>query len=225
MPNVSFNRKPTEFIAPRKSWGSTFEIGVFIVLAILIYIYLIVPKQKEYSDRKDQLKELTNDENRIRNQKQAFERLVKELKDNPDMVTKLDEVIPLDPKSSTIYVLTEYLAQSAGMTSSSIAVDAEPGTIAAGDKTTLKDSFGVDRVLLTIPVTVNAIGTMDQLTNFLSQVENSHRLMDVVNVDISQGKDQQFIFKLKLNAYAFAPQPQNENQRAAAVAPAVTSPQ
>lgn len=206
MPNINLtNKKTTEFVSPHKSWGSFFEVGLFIVLAVLVYVYLVSPKQKELTDRTTQLNKLTDEENRITNQKKAFDRLVRDLESNKADITVLDQTIPLESRTSKLYILTEYLAQSAGMASSSIAVEGNAESVVAGDRDLIKSPFATERELTAIPITMNAIGTYEQFASFLGLVERSNRLLDISTVGISQGKDNQFIFKLGLVAYAFAP--------------------
>lgn len=215
MPNVSLaTPKPREFSSPRKSWGSLFEVAVFIVLAILVYVYLVSPKQKELTDRQARLTKLTDDEKKIKAQEQAFNRLLGELKDDEQNIAQLDQLLPLDSRSSKLYVLVEYLAQSVGIQSSSIAIEENSEKIVAGNKDLLKDPYSVDRQLTPIAININAIGTFDQLNNFLRNVENSSRLLDIDNLSITQGKDNQFIFKIGLKAYAFGPKAKDTSGQA-----------
>ncbi len=206
MPNINItHRRAVDFISPRHSTGSLFEIGLLIILIVLGYIYLVSPKQKETNDRISRLATLTDDKKKIDNQKKVFEKLVKEMNDNKSQVAAIDEAIPLEPEISKLYVLTEYLAQSAGMNASSVTIENNPAVPVAGDKELTENVFGVDRKLVPVTISVNAIGTMDQLTGFLSKVETSNRLIDIISINITPGKGDQFIFKFGLQAYSFAP--------------------
>lgn len=206
MPTINIaSRKTSDFASGRRSWGSLFEVGLFIVLIVLAYIYLIGPKRTEAQEKKNKLEQLTEDLNKLERQKRSFERLVQQLEENRDQVRALDEALPLETELGRLYILTEYLAQSAGMGSSSVSIEHEAKNPVAGDRDQLAKPFQGDRALTVTPITLNAIGTIDQLMGFLSLVETSNRLLDTTAITISPGRADQFIFKISLQAYSFSP--------------------
>lgn len=212
MPNINLTTRPTVPTSTQgKTWGSTFELGLFIVLIVLSYIYLIGPKQKEYAGAEGKLNELTSEVQKIDKQKEVFQRLVQEMNENKEGVAALDHAIPLDTNIGKLYVLAEYLAQSAGMGAVSVSVDNDSSVVIAGDKELAKDPYGIARQVWETSMTISAVGTMDQLYGLLKQIEQSARVLDVTSVAISQGKDSQFIFEVVMKGYSFAPEPKDEN--------------
>ncbi len=195
----SFSKNSSSFT------GTIFEIVFLLIIIIIGYAYLVSPKATEYKKVRDNLQSLKEKQSKLNSQKQTFDTLVQELESSGPSVAILDDVLPLDPKPSKLYVLMDNLIQREGLTAGTVNVDMDSQTVVAGDKTPDGTTAAVaERKIKPISVTVSAIGTIDQLSGFLQLVESSSRLLQVNSLDLSQGRADQVIFKVGINAYTYA---------------------
>lgn len=182
--------------------STMFEAGIFIVLAVLAYIYLAGPKMHEYSDRKGRLDTLTIQQQDLENQQKTFDQLLATLREKQDSIVLLDDALPLENKGSRLYILVDNLIQGSGMSASSISVDINPAVAVAGKSSS--ELFQGEHRLMPVNISISTTGTLEQLSGFLKLIESSNRLIDVSSLEVSQGKADQLIFKLTLKAYTFA---------------------
>lgn len=193
------------FTRPGASLGSLFEIGLLVTISILLYMYLLGPKLDEYHGRQDTFRDLEKQYSDLQRQEQVFQNLQTQMRDKVESVNLLDNTLPLNDKLTRMYILVNDLAGRAGINAASIGVQPDSSLPAAGDKVTLTAPFTAARRLATVPVVVSGTGTIDQLSGFLRLVETSTRLLDVTSMDISQGQDDQLIFKVALQGYTYIP--------------------
>lgn len=204
------------FPVPGTPIGSVFEIGVLIAISVLLYMYLLGPKLTEYHERQDAFQGLEKQYTDLQKQEQVFRNLQTQMRDKTESVALLDSTLPLNDKLTRVYILVNHLAGSAGINAASIAVQPDSSVPAAGDKAVLNAPFASPRRLATVPVTVSGTGTIEQLNGFLRLLETSTRIFDVTTVEISQGKDDQLIFKVALQGYSFIPTTAAEGSAAGA---------
>mgnify|MGYP001596402393 CR=1 FL=1 len=188
------------------SWGTIFEIGILIIVGVLFYVYLLGPKLKESNERHSKLDSLTTQYDNLESQGKTFEELQAKIRDNPDKVTLLDATLPLQSHLTQLYILLEDLAGRASIVGPSISVQPEKAVATAGDKSVEETPFAQDRKTAIIPAVVSGTGTVDQIDGFLHLLEINARVFDVTDIDITQGKDDQLIFKVALQSYVYAPQ-------------------
>ena len=144
----------------------------------------------------------------LQDQKKSFSSLAQQLESSSDAVVALDAILPLDSKPSRLYVLLENLIQSTGLTTGSVTVDSDPQMVVAGQIAPESTEEATERATQSIGVSVSATGTIDQLTAFLRAIETSNRYLEVSNLDVSQGRGDQLVFKLGLKAYSYTPEAQ-----------------
>lgn len=185
--------------------GTIVEIVFLVVLSVICFFYLVSPKQTAYSATRTELEALQKKQAELQKQQEAFDALVQEFEQNTEAVSTLEQILPQDAKPSKLYVLLENFMQSSGLVTGSVSVNTDSLVVVAGNKDA-KDATSEQVGYKATPadISVSAVGTIDQLTNFLHLVETSTRLLEVKNLDVSQGRGDQVVFKIGLQAYSYA---------------------
>jgi Tfp pilus assembly protein PilO len=203
--DIRVSNQPVPTTSTRTSFsGSVFEIVFLLVVILVAYFYLVSPKKDEYNTVRTQLATLKKKQETIEAQKSAFDRLVQQLDAEPDGVTALEQTLPLDSKPSRLYVLLENVMQSSGLTTGSVTIDSNSQTVVAGNKNGSKQQFSAEHKVQPSAITVSAVGTIDQLNSFLHVVETSTRLLEVTDLDVSQGRGDQLSFRVGMKAFSYA---------------------
>lgn len=203
--DIKVSNQPVPTTSIRTSFsGSIFEIVFLLVVILVAYFYLVSPKKEEYGALQTQLETLKKKQETIESQKVAFDKLVQQLEAEPDGVTALEQTLPLDSKPSKLYVLLENIMQSSGLTTGSVTIDSNSQVVVAGNKTDTKQLFSSEHKVQPVPITVSAIGTVDQLNGFLHVIETSTRLLEIVDVDVNQGRGGQLSFRVGMKAFSYA---------------------
>lgn len=183
--------------------GTIVEIVFLVVLSVVTYFYLVGPKLREFKAARSDLSAIQAKKDALQKQVQDFDKLVQDLSDNSNGVSALDQVLPLDSKPSKLYVLLENFMQSSGLTTGSVTVDADALTIVAGNTSSDNGVSKSEHKVQPINISVSGVGTIDQLSNLLHLIETSARLLEINNLDVSQGREDQIVFKVGLKAYSY----------------------
>ncbi len=183
--------------------GTIVEVVFLIVLSVITYFYLVAPKLTEFRTARKELTAIQAKKDALQKQVQDFDKLVQDFRDNTHGVNALDQVLPLDSKPSKLYVLLENFMQSSGLTTGSVTVDADALTVVAGNTALEGEASKTDHKVLPVNISVSGVGTIDQLSNLLHLVETSTRLLEINNLDVSQGRGDQVVFKVGLKAYSY----------------------
>lgn len=183
--------------------GTIIEVVFLIILSVVTYFYLVGPKIAEFKLARTELSGVQAKKDALQKQVQDFDRLVQEFSDNTHGVSALDQVLPLDSKPSKLYVLLENFMQSSGLTTGSVTVDSDALTVVAGNVATDNIGEQATHKILPINISVSGVGTIDQLSNLLHLIETSTRLLEINNLDVSQGRNDQIVFKVSLKAYSY----------------------
>jgi Tfp pilus assembly protein PilO len=164
-----------------------------------------MPKYQSLSSSKQTLKDAKASLQNLQGDKSTLSNLEAKLKSSSTDVTLLDEALPLDTRTSRIYIMVDSLVKASGMTLANIGVEIPTNAIAAGDTKLLADPLASPRKLESIPINVSITGTMDQFVNFLKQLEASSRIIDVEAIEVGAGQGPLLNFRLKLKTYSYAP--------------------
>ncbi|MEK7166026.1 MAG: hypothetical protein AAB874_04440 [Patescibacteria group bacterium] len=159
-------------------------------LITLLSLFVFIPELKQLIDsyqqvgiRNDQLARLT-----------SKRRLLESISSNATTIylAEADKALPADKDAASILVSAQNLAQVSGL--SLDGVDLSPGLIssASGEavikpgRVTPVSKRGVAALL---PVALKLRGTSAQLIEFLKQIENTRRLIDITSVEVSYAVD------------------------------------
>jgi Tfp pilus assembly protein PilO len=202
--DFKISNQPMQLTKKTSFAGTLFEAGFLIVLIIVGYLYLVSPKQAQYSDLRSQKKSLEERKTNLERQSAVFDNLVEQLANEKDSVAKVDDMLPLESRPSRLYVLLEDLTQSASLGSAVVTVETSPQVVVSGEVGGMTTSSG-NRAVQKIPLSISAAGTMEQLSNLLRLLEISSRVIQVKSLDISQGSGDQLIFKIGAESYSYLP--------------------
>lgn len=187
----------------RKDFGNPIiQIILMLIVLVLFSWFILLPKVKQYKEVKANIAASTNELSKIKKDQEDLNQLITKLRNSSDKVALIDEALPLNGRMSKAYVLFDNLVRSSGMSMASFNVSETLKPISAGDKKILENQFQEPRKLNTITMTASTTGTMDQLRNFLQQVETNGRVLDVQSIEIVSGEDLAK-FNLIVKAYSY----------------------
>ena len=203
--NLSKNSS-VNFQGKFKSSGSSaaVEITLLVLVSVLFSWFVILPKKAELQSREKELKTLQEQQSQIAGQLETLRRLVQDLKSNQSKVALLDQSLPLDGKILRLRFLIETLANTVGVTVSSVGI-ASKSDLVSGDKALLANPFGTARTLQKLSGSVSVVGTFDQLEAFLKKLENSGRILDVGDLNLDANTSNNLNMRVTLSAYYLAP--------------------
>ena len=193
------------FLAPEKTTNTSMvELIALVVVIALGSWFFVRPQMATLKDSRAQLRQAETAYARVEEDKAELIRLSNQLKRSQADIVLVDEALPLQNRPTHVQVLLEGLAGAAGMTISSMDVQPAEKNIVAGDKTTLKDSYGVVRKVEPIVIELKVTGSIEQFKDLLQLIESNGRVVDITNFDMvdDQGNP---TFKLKLKAYSYVP--------------------
>lgn len=184
---------------------STGEIVMLIIFIVLVGWYLIKPKYSELGKRKVELAQVEADKKKLQDTEDLIVKLHSDLQkaENKDSITLLDEAVPLESRTTRIYILLENLVKNSGMALGSMSIEpltslGSPGT--AGSKVPV---FEGNRKLATYTISLNLTGGMQQFNDLLKILENNPRLFETTSIDIGGQDSSQLSIKLVVNSFAY----------------------
>lgn len=148
-------------------------VGV-AVLAVLVVVFLVLPKMGQVSEAKTQLSEAASEEQTLLSREQALEDAKAAAPEARATIAEVDQMIPPTADESGILLLLNNAAGAAGLDLLSLA----PGT------PTLDPTSG----LSSISVSVSAEGTYFDVTEFLYRIETLPRAAKVTALSLSPGE-------------------------------------
>ncbi len=207
--------KLNPFLSERRLSMSWFNLLALVLIVILFYWFMVRPKSAQQHTLDKNLTALSSTYQTVQNDKDELNSLVSKLQASKSEIKQLNEAIPLEDRTTRLYVLVDNLVGQTGMKLANLSVEPATeaagaavgtgGLVAAGDKKTLNDPYGVARKLQTYNVSVATTGTMVQFKNLLELLETNGRIMDVTNLEVNQGDDGVITFRLKVLGYAYNP--------------------
>ena len=198
------NARPLPGVSVAAAPHGWMEAILALAVAVLVFWFLVLPKQAKVSAAANELKKLETLQAQFEKNRATTETLVGKLSGSTAAISELDEAIPLDARPTKVRLAVESLARSLDLTLSTLEISSRTDSITAGSRTTVKDPFGVDRSLQVFNVTAELSGSVEQLQAFLEKVESSGRVLQVENMDVSAGQDRPSM-RLTMAAYYYSP--------------------
>jgi Tfp pilus assembly protein PilO len=196
----SFNSIPV----PKKNQNnSIFELVLLVVVVALIYFFLVKPKQEELTAIKSQKITLASQHEKVEDDKNKLISLVDALQSNQDTIAKLDVALPLNSKITLMYIMFRKIAEHATVTVNDLTVNAKGDGLVAGDKALLADPFKKQRSLGKATVSMSVSGTFSAFQNFLKQMEENGRIIDVTSIEVASNGTETLQFQLNLETYFY----------------------
>jgi len=187
--------------------GVILQTSLLVVIAALVFWFLLLPKQSAVSAQRTELSDLKDTEESTAAMLTKLNNLVQVLDRSQDQVSKLDSLLPLDSRPTKIQVMLQRYVETSGMGLANINVDypAEESIIAAGDPELLKDPFSGARTRRIASVTLQITGQMNQFEALLKNIETGSRLFDIKSIDIKGQEDGGLAIRLNLETYFYLP--------------------
>lgn len=191
-------------MAAVKNRGSVAELVILLLVAALFYWFILSPKTVEVNEKKQRVANLKEQSAKLSGQLDKLNVLVAQLDNNASDIAKLDESLPLHPRTTWVYLLMENMVASSGMTLSSLTVSGKEDRV-AGDEALMKNMFAVKRQVKKMTANLALTGTAAQFETFLKRLENNARILDVKILEIGSSADELLDFRLSFDAYYFVP--------------------
>ena len=197
--------KPTSLPSTLQKKGSLFEFIILLVIAVLFYWFVVNPKLQKVEVAKTQAESLEKESENLNQQKSKLDKLVNELQSSPQDISKLDQALPLNPRTTNLYILTEGLVQSTGMSINNLSINNVEQDVVAGQEDLIKNPFGSERKVKKMTATFGVTGTFPQFLALLKKLESSSRLYDIESLSIEPTSDDLLDFRMAFTSYYFAP--------------------
>lgn len=199
--NINFNISPQI----KSSQNSIFEAVLLLIVCILFYWFILLPKTAQVAEQKTALSQAQDEKNNISGTVNDLKKMVEQLSTHAQDINALDEAMPLDSKVLRLRLLLEDLGRSVGMSVSNVSVAGDSDAPWAGDKEILENPYSVPRLVERLSGTVSAVGTYSQMVAFMEKIETSGRLININSVNIDNSADGNLNILLTLDAYYLAP--------------------
>lgn len=145
-------------------------IGV-AVLALLLILFLVLPKMGEVGEAQDELSTVQGEEQTLLAQRQALEVAEAEAPENEATIASVQSQIPEVADEAGLMILLQNAADQAGLSVTQFSISEPTFDPAAG--------FSV------LTISVSAEGTYFQVADFLYNIETLPRAAKVLNSDLS----------------------------------------
>lgn len=200
-----FLKTPLSVTLKTRQSYSWFELGLVICAIVLIYFFMIRPKQATITVARDNLKTLQEQYNSLQASIDKLNKLSEDLDAHKKDIKDIDEALPLKAMTIRLQMLLQDTVISSGMTLASLGVGSDGGAIVSGDKPALAHPYEAKRSLKTIASTLSVTGSIAQFEDLLKKLQTSARLMDISAFSVAPGKDGLLQFNMLLTSYYYAP--------------------
>jgi Tfp pilus assembly protein PilO len=143
-------------------------------LAILLIFFLVLPKMGQVSDAKTELAAAQSDQQTLLVQKGALEDTKAQAPENRRIIANAHQQIPPTVDEPGLLLLLNNAALDSGLDLTTIA----PGT----------PTFDETTGLSTIPLSLNAVGTYSDITQFTYRIETLPRAAKITQMSLAPGE-------------------------------------
>jgi Tfp pilus assembly protein PilO len=203
IPKTPINLSTGPIKRPQNFSNTSFEIVLLIIVGVLLYFFIVSPKQQELQAKKDSVTQLTDQKNKLERENKAVQKALDDMKKSKTGIAKLDEALPLDGRPSKIYLLLDDIMIQSGMTVKSMDFPDATGDIVAGNSTRVEKPFTGQRKLHEVTINLTVTGSFDQYLGVLKRLETSGRLFNIQNVEITSTGDTDVEFVMTLITYFY----------------------
>ena len=198
-------------ILQRKQYG----LGKFILatlVAVLILVFLVIPKFNEYRSVAKQLKEAEDITARLEQEDVEITRRLSEFQTQKDQIDLLNQAIPDRSDIPDLYAHLETLLKTSNLTLSAIqavdqtpVIEQNPGAATGTETMTIgapqEQQLTPTPSLGMVSVSLEAQGALEGYKQFLSSLEKSLRIIDVQNVEINTDENGILTYRITLRTY------------------------
>jgi Tfp pilus assembly protein PilO len=199
--NVKYGVASVNSVA--QSNRSIFEAILLVVVAVLLYFFIVQPKLSELREKQTTMDGLESEKQTLISKRKQMEEQIATLRSHSSDIKRLDEAMPLDGRETKAHILFEDLAIKSGMTLQSLSVSPQGDKVIAGNPELSQNPFKAKRALVKTNIAMTASGSFEQFLGLLSRIETSGRIIDLTGVDITSSDDSSLDFTLTLIAYSY----------------------
>jgi Tfp pilus assembly protein PilO len=207
---------------------TNYGLGKFLVtavLAVLILMFLVIPKFGDYRSMRAELKAEQDLEKRLQAEDVEITKRLQTLQEKKDGVALLEMAIPSDPSIPDLYAHLETLVKTSNLTLTSIQAvdqtktesrapgsarsmqgfpglegeDAQSVTVDSGELNSMTSAPAPNMGVVT--VNMDAIGDMNGYKQFLTGLETTLRIIDVQSVEVNTDEQGKLRFRVVLKTY------------------------
>lgn len=189
----------------KKNQVSLIEMVLLIVIIGLFYFFVVSPKNAELATVTTKVDALKLEQSKIESQKKALEGFIKDMKSSPEAIARLNEALPLNGKVLAVNLIAEKLISESGVSSDSLSFAAGTDAPAAGNRDLILNPYSTQRNLKKITGAVSVKGQFGQVQTFLEKLEESGRIFDISDLQISVDGQNIVHMSVTLATYYFAP--------------------
>ncbi len=174
-------------------------IPVFFLLAFLFAIYFLLPAYGEVKDFRQEVSDKKAELQTFKNYVASINELKEVLKGQGESLEKIESALPDEFSLAEIFNFFQAKAEESGL------------IVKALNKSDSKKQAGEEPVLENAPqagvkenyFAADLEGSVFALENFLSSLEKSSRMIEVEEMTIKSGENEQFSFYLLCKAYSY----------------------
>ncbi|HDL74944.1 MAG TPA: hypothetical protein ENH06_00985 [bacterium] len=186
----------------------TFIIIASISLSLLFAIFILSPQYKKLKDIESKIKEKDIE---LQTQKEYFSNLrsiFSELDNYKEQIAKIDSAIPQDPSLPSLYNFLQNKISENGLILKKTKLES------TGEKSEEKKNASWDigsskvspsaKELKEISIKIFVSGSYSSFNDFLLSIENTSRLINVKDINITVPKEEQSLdFELDISFYSY----------------------
>lgn len=187
--------------------GVILQSSLLVVISGLVFWFLVMPKNDLVASQRADLDHLKETEKSTASMLTKLNNLGQVLDSSTEQVAKLDELLPLDSRSTKVQVMLERYVGASGMSLANVTVDFPPeeNIYASGNAELQKDPFKEERQRRIANVTLQVTGQMTQFESLLKTIETGSRLFDTQSIEVKGQDDGSLAIRLKLKTYFYVP--------------------
>lgn len=205
-PKKGINLTPSAYRPAERAKSLNFSLTEVVLLLIMIGLfswYMVLPKQAALETKKAQIQKLLEDKGKIDGEIAGLNASVKALASSKNEISEMDEAVPLDSRTTKLQMLIQYLSGQAGVSLESVSFEEDSKKVYAADKEAIKNPFAQPHALKKISGSVAVLGSFEQVQEFISKIEKSARVLNIVSMDLGLQEDNVISLKLDLEAYSY----------------------
>jgi Tfp pilus assembly protein PilO len=180
------------------------EAVLLLVIIVLSFIFLVLPKKSTVAAEQGQLDALNQTAEEMSKNLDTLKSLAQQLQQHAGDVAKLDEGLPLRGSTIELQMLLENLSQTSALTTNDISIGVKSDAIVSGNTQLLANPYGASRSLQKFQATVSVTGSLDNLIAFMQKLESNGRILNVTAFNITTGKDNELEMTLYIDAYYYS---------------------
>ena len=174
-------------------------IPIFLLLAFLFAVYFLLPAYREAKDLEQKKSDKKEELQKFKDYAASLDELKEVLRKESESMEKIESALPDEFSLAEIFNFFQNKAEENGLIVKTLnksdakqEVSQESGALTAPQSGVKDNYFAVDLE-----------GSVFAIENFISSLEQSSRMIEVEEMTITSGEDEQFSFYLLCKVYSY----------------------